>query len=164
MAWQQEASVRVDNSQLMADRLLPDQIHNYAHNSEWLVQTYNYLGQARKAVDLSANMIEMPRHPGFNTLDLQTNGIAYEKRGTAAHGRRRLMETLLRWELWDETLRLSQTPYLEPTALAEEQGRRARLLGLAHLGKGDRVAVSGQVEAIEAAMAKLRDEIGRAHV
>jgi peroxiredoxin len=163
MAWQQEASVRVDNSQLMADRLLPDQIHNYAHNSEWLVQTYNYLGQARKAVDLSANMIEMPRHPGFNTLDKQTNGIAYDKRGTGSHGRRRLMETLLRWELWDETLRLSQTPYLEPTALAEEQGRRARLLGLAHLGKGDRVAVSGQIEAIEAAVGALRDE-RRAHV
>ncbi len=163
MAWQQEASVRVDNTQLMADRLLPDQIHNYAHNSEWLVQTYNYLGQARRAVDLSANLIEMPRHPALNTLDLQTNGIAYDKRGTAAHGRRRLMETLLRWELWDETLRLSQTPYLEPTALAEEQGRRARLVGLAHLGKGDRVGVSGQIEAIEAAIARLRDE-RRAHV
>jgi len=127
MAWQQEASVRVDNTQLMADRLLPDQIHNYAHNSEWLAQTYNYLGH------------------------------------TAAQGRRRLMETLLRWELWDETLRLSQTPYLEPTALAEEQGRRARLVGLAHLGKGDRVGVSGQIEAIEAAIARLRDE-RRAHV
>ena len=163
MAWQQEASVRVDNTQLMADRLLPDQIHNYAHNSEWLAQTYNYLGQARRAIDLSANLLEMPRHPALNTLDLQTNGVAYEKRGTSAHGRRRLIETLLRWELWDETLRLAQTPYLEPTALAEEQGRRARLVGLAHLGKGDRVGVSGQIEAIEAAIARLRDE-RRAHV
>ena len=163
MAWQQEASVRVDNSQLMADRLLPDHIHNYAHNSEWLVQTYNYIGQVNRAVDLCVNMIEMPRHPGFNTLDKQTNGIAYEKRGTAGHGRRRLMETLLRWELWDEALRLGQTPYLEPTVLADEQGRRARLLGLAHLGKGNRVGVSEQIESIEAAIRGLRDE-RRAHV
>ena len=152
MAWQQEASVRVDNSQLMADRLLPDHIHNYAHNSEWLVQTYNYIGQVNRAVDLCVNMIEMPRHPGFNTLDKQTNGIAYDKRGTGSHGRRRLMETLLRWELWDEALRLSQTPYLEPTVLADEQGRRARLLGLAHLGKGNRVGVSEQIESIEVAI------------
>lgn len=163
MAWQQEASVRVDNSQLMTDRLLPDHIHNYAHNSEWLVQTYNYIGQVGRAVDLSANLIEMPRHPGFNTLDKQTNGIAYEKRGTAAQGRRRLMETLLRWEQWDETLRLAQTPYLEPTVLAEEQGRRARMLGLAHLGKGNRVGVSEQIESIEAALRHLREE-RRAHV
>ena len=163
MAWQQEASVRVDNSQLMADRLLPDHIHNYAHNSEWLVQTYNYIGQVNRAVDLCVNLIEMPRHPGFNTLDKQTNGIAYEKRGTGSHGRRRLMETLLRWELWDEALRLSQTPYLEPTVLADEQGRRARLLGLAHLGKGNRVGVSEQIESIEAAIRVLREE-RRAHV
>ena len=163
MAWQQEASVRVDNSQLMADRLLPDHIHNYAHNSEWLVQTYNYIGQVNRAVDLCVNMIEMPRHPGFNTLDKQTNGIAYDKRGTGSHGRRRLMETLLRWELWDEALRLGQTPYLEPTVLADEQGRRARLLGLAHLGKGNRVGVSEQIESIEAAIRVLRDE-RRSHV
>jgi peroxiredoxin len=128
-----------------------------------LVQTYNYIGQINRAVDLCVNMIEMPRHPGFNTLDKQTNGIAYEKRGTAGHGRRRLMETLLRWELWDEALRLGQTPYLEPTVLADEQGRRARLLGLAHLGKGNRVGVSEQIESIEAAIRVLRDE-RRAHV
>jgi peroxiredoxin len=73
------------------------------------------------------------------------------------------METLLRWELWDEALRLGQTPYLEPTVLADEQGRRARLLGLAHLGKGNRVGVSEQIESIEAAIRVLRDE-RRAHV
>ena len=161
--WQQEASVRVDNSQLMADRLVPDQIHNYAHNSEWLVQTYNYLGQVGRAMELAANMIEMPRHPALNTLDKQTNGIAYEKRGTGFHGRHRLMETLLRWELWEDTLRLGATPYLEPTVLAEEQGRRARLLGLAQLGKGNRDGVTEQITAIEKSMGLLREE-RQAHV
>ena len=163
MAWQQEASVRVDNTQLMTDRLIPDQIHNYAHNSEWLVQTYNYIGQIGKALDLSVNMIEMPRHPSFNTLDKQTNGLPYEKRGTAMQGRRRLMETLLRWEMWDETLRLERTPSLEPTAFAEEQGRRARLVGLAHLGLGEMEAAATQRVVMEASMKLLRDE-RRGHV
>ncbi len=158
MAWQQEASVRVDNSQLMQDRLMPDQIHNYAHNSEWLVQTYNYIGQVGRGLELAKNMIEMPRHPAFNTLDKQTNGIPYEESGTAMQGRRRLMETLLRWELWEETLRLAQTPYLEPTVFAEEHGRRARLMGLAHLGLGEVEPALAQVRVIEEAMRGLREE------
>jgi hypothetical protein len=35
-AWQQEASGRVDHAHMMHDGVLPDQIHNYAHNQEWL--------------------------------------------------------------------------------------------------------------------------------
>jgi len=158
MAWQQEASVRVDNTQLMVDRLMPDQIHNYAHNSEWLVQTYNYIGQVNRALELAKNLIEMPRHPKFNTLDKQTNGLPYDARGTARQGRRRLMETLLRWELWEETLRLGQTWYLEPTVFAEEQGRRARLLGLAHFGVGEQEAGEGQIQVIQDSMKRLREE------
>jgi len=157
-AWQQEASVRVDNTQLMLDRLMPDQIHNYAHNSEWLVQTLNHIGQPSRAVDLACNMIEMPRHPRFNTLDLRTNGTPYEARGgTAVQGRRRLLETLLRWELWEVALRLADSPLLEPTALPEEQGRRARLMGLAHVGLGQLDRVPGDVEALRKAMLNARD-------
>src|SRR5215467_948325 len=37
-AWQQEASARVDHAQMMRDHVLPDQIHNYAHNNEWLIR------------------------------------------------------------------------------------------------------------------------------
>lgn len=158
MAWQQEASVRVDNAQLMLDRLLPDQIHNYAHNSEWLVQTLNHLGAASRAVDLACNMIEMPRHPRFNTLDLRTNGTPYDVRGgTAMHGRRRLLETLLRWELWEVALGLADSALLEPTDLPEEQGRRARLMGLAHVGLGQWDRLAGDTEALRRAMAQARD-------
>ncbi|MFM7100875.1 MAG: alkyl hydroperoxide reductase, partial [Verrucomicrobiota bacterium] len=159
MAWQQEASVRVDNAQLMADRLMPDQIHNYAHNSEWLVQTYNYVGRANDALGLALNMIEMPRHPKFNTLDVQTNGLPYpEMDGTAIQGRRRLVETLLRWELWEEALVLGGSLYLAPTGLGEEQARRARLLGLAHLALGQEEAGQRQVAALEASARQLREE------
>ena len=157
-AWQQEASVRVDNTQVMQDRLMPDQIHNYAHNSEWLVQTLNYLGSASRAVSLACNMIEMPRHPRFNTLDLRTNGTPYEVRGgTAVNGRRRLMETLLRWEMWETALRLADSALLEPTDLPEEQGRRARIVGLAHVGLGQLDRVPADIELVQRAMQHARD-------
>lgn len=159
MAWQQEASVRVDNTQVMQDRLLPDQIHNYAHNSEWLVQTLNYLGDVPKALELAKNMIEMPRHPRFNAYGKQSNGVPYEARGgTASHGRRRLMETLLRWELWEEIVHLSKSPYLEPTEFGEEQGRRARLVGLAQVALGEREGAEGEMKAIGEAQRALREE------
>ncbi len=159
MAWQQEASVRVDNAQLMRDRILPDQIHNYSHNSEWLAQTLNYVGRVRDALALTRNMIEMPRHPKFNTLDLQTNGVPYEHAGgTAADGRQRLVETLLRYELWDEALRLADTPYLPPTELGDEQARRARLLAVANFSLGKVSEGRAQLAILEHAARQLRIE------
>lgn len=159
MAWQQEASVRVDNAQLMRDRIMPDQIHNYSHNSEWLTQTLNYVGRVRDALALARNMIEMPRHPKFNTLDLQTNGVPYEHSdGTAADGRQRLVETLLRYELWDEALRLASTPYLPPTELGDEQARRARLLAVANFSLGKVGEGRAQLAIMEQAAKQLRAE------
>ena len=159
MAWQQEASVRVDNAQLMRDRVMPDQIHNYSHNSEWLVQTLNYVGRVRDALALARNMIEMPRHPKFNTLDLQTNGVPYEHSGgTAADGRQRLVETLLRYELWEEALQLAETPYLPPTDLGDEQARRARLLAVANFALGKVSEGRAQIAILEHAAKQLRVE------
>ena len=150
MAWQQEASVRVDNAQIMRDRLLPDQIHNYAHNSEGLAQTFNYVGRVRDAVALTLNMIEMPRHPKLNALDLKEDGTPYASGGnTASHGRRRLMETLLRYELWDDAIALGASFYLEPTAIGIEQARRARLLGVARFARTHLVEGRAQIAALE---------------
>ncbi len=159
MAWQQEASVRVDNAQLIRDRIMPDQIHNYSHNSEWLVQTLNYVGRVLDAMALARNMIEMPRHPKFNTLDLQTNGVPYEHSdGSASNGRQRLIETLLRYELWDEAIRLADTPYLPPTELGDEQARRARLLAVANFSLGKIADGRAQLAVLEQAAKRLRAE------
>ena len=68
--WQQEASARVDHAHMMRDRVLPDQIHNYAHNNEWLTRNFSHIGRIHDAVDLAKNMIELPRHPKFNTLEM----------------------------------------------------------------------------------------------
>ena len=65
--WQQEASARVDHAHMMRDRVLPDQIHNFAHNNEWLIRDMIFVGRMRDAIDLAKNMCELPRHPKYNT-------------------------------------------------------------------------------------------------
>ncbi|MGZ8940425.1 MAG: hypothetical protein ACXW32_14570, partial [Limisphaerales bacterium] len=68
-AWQQEASARVDHAYMMENRILPDQIHNYAHNNDWLVKNFSQLGRVTEAIDLAKNLIELPRHPKYNSFD-----------------------------------------------------------------------------------------------
>ena len=126
-AWQQEASARVDHAYMIRDRVLPDQIHNYAHNNEWLIRDLGHVGRVHDALRLARNMIEIPRHPRFNTLS----------NGSAHLGRLRLFEELARYEQWDELLALAETPYLEPTDLPAEQVKRMRYLGIALLRKGE---------------------------
>ncbi len=127
-AWQQEASARVDHAYMIRDRILPDQIHNYAHNNEWLIRDLSHIGRVRQAVGLAKNLIEIPRHPRYNALG----------RDQSAHfGRLRLFDELVRYELWDELIALGATPYLEPTDDAGEQAKRLRCLGTAWFRKGD---------------------------
>lgn len=137
-AWQQEASARVDHAHMMRDRVLPDQIHNFAHNNEWLIRNLNHVGRIQDAIDLAKNMIELPRHPKYNTI---------AKRGSTRYGRDRLFQTLNRYERWDEMIAYCNSPYLEPTDDENEQVKRLRYLGRAHLRKGD--AEAGQVHLAE---------------
>jgi len=125
--WQQEASARVDHAQMMRDRLLPDQIHNFAHNNEWLIRNLIYIGRWRDAADLAKNMIELPRHPRYNTLT---------KRGSAYYGRLRLFDVLTRFERWQDLVRLAEGEHLEPTQQEGEQIRRLRQLGVAQVELG----------------------------
>jgi peroxiredoxin len=150
-AWQQEASARVDHAHMMRDRVLPDQIHNFAHNNEWLTRNLNHLGRANDAVALARNMVELPRHPKYNTLAKSGKPTEYGKRGSARYGRMRLLDTLLRYEMWDEIISSSQTVYLEPTTIPEEQAKRLAAVGVAHYALG-------QAEKGAEALAKL-DEL-----
>ncbi|MFN9977947.1 MAG: alkyl hydroperoxide reductase, partial [Phycisphaerae bacterium] len=43
--WQQEASARVDHAHMMNARILPDQIHNFAHNNEWCIRNMIKIGR-----------------------------------------------------------------------------------------------------------------------
>lgn len=157
--WQQEASSRVDHAHMLRTLVLPDQIHNYAHNQEWLVRNWNELGRARDAIGLSKALIETPRHPALNTLDKGNK--------SASFGRTRLLETLLKWELWEELAAVaSGSPWFEPEApqIGHEAARlRALAVAQAHLAREDGlVRTRGDLEKLvareKAEMEKARAE------
>jgi peroxiredoxin len=141
--WQQEASARVDHSHMMRDRVLPDQIHNFAHNNEWLIRNLGHIGRWRDAVDLAMNMTELPRHPKYNT---------FSKKGSAYYGRLRLFDELFRYEQWELLASLSKQPYLEPTEKKEEQLKRLRYLGVASARLGDNEAVEDALKQLDERM------------
>ena len=130
--WQQEASARVDHAHMMRDRVLPDQIHNFAHNNEWLIRDLIFVGRMHDAIDLAKNMIELPRHPKYNTLDEGQRAISAGC-GCSKCSRGSRCGTKL--------IALADTPYLEPTDNEDEQVKRLRALGKAHYRRGD--AASG---------------------
>ncbi len=148
-AWQQEASARVDHAHMMRDGILPDQIHNYAHNNEWLIRNLAFLGRVNDALSLAENMISLPRHPKYNTL---------EKRGnSASFGRARLAEVLEQYECWeaiagDVGQRLFDASSTEP----DERLKRGRLLGLAQFGLGRPAEGQQQIASLETLLVELK--------
>jgi peroxiredoxin len=147
-AWQQEASARVDHAHMMRDGVLPDQIHNFAHNNEWLVRSMRHCGRVREAIELAKNMIELPRHPKYNTLDKPSCSASY--------GRRRLLETIELHELWSEAIDLASSPYLEPCENVELEELRLFVLAEARAWRGDEPGLAEEVEALEALLARER--------
>lgn len=151
--WQQEASSRADHAHMIRDRVMPDQIHNYAHNQEWMVRNLNHIGRYRDAISIAKNLIELPRHPNYNTL---------EKRGSAKYGRQRLFETLERFELWNELIGLSQTMYLGPTDNPDDQHLRLRMLGLAYAAIDNREKANEQIQALQKLKSEQEEKMAKA--
>jgi len=122
-AWHQEASARADHAHMVRTRLMPDQIHNFAHNNEWLVRNLIFLGRVEEALIQSRNLIAMPRHPTYNSLT---------KRGSFRHGRIRLLQTLTEYELWEQLIKESQGAFLDTTSDEELQHERLAWLVVAY--------------------------------
>jgi peroxiredoxin len=150
--WQQEASARVDHAHMMRDRVLPDQIHNYAHNNEWLIRDMIFVGRIGDALALAKNMCELPRHPKYNT----------PSKGSASFGRQRLQEVLTKYELWDELIALSNSPYLEAGDKEADQLKRLRMLGMAHYRKGDTAGGELQLAEVQRRLDTLKAEQAKA--
>ncbi|HEV2473761.1 MAG TPA: hypothetical protein VGS41_13885, partial [Chthonomonadales bacterium] len=127
-AWQQEASARVDHAYMIRDRVMPDQIQNYAHNNQWLVEDLDYIGRVRDAEELAKNMIELPRHPAYNNDD----------KGSWINGRKRLLQVLMDYELWPDLIKLSSTLYFEPGDKPSLQAVRIHALGVAEYSLGNK--------------------------
>jgi peroxiredoxin len=131
-AWQQEASARVDHAHMMRDRVMPDRIHNFAHNNEWLTRNLGHAGRVRHGITMAKNMIELPRLPS-----VKTNGTwTVSTRGSHTYGKRHLNGLLINYELWNEILALKDTHYLRPGKAAADQAKYWRLLASANIITG----------------------------
>ena len=143
-AFHQEASARVDHARMVRDRLMPTQIHNYAHNNEWCVRTLVHVGRVRDALELARNLAELPRHPKHNAPASRSSA--------AGMGRERMFDVLTQHELWDDYLALADTVLLNGGAdeTPDQKVRRLRYLGVAHAAKGNAEQADEQVKALEA--------------
>lgn len=128
-AWHQEAAARVDHAWLLKTRILPDQIHNYAHNADWLIRSLVRMGRAGEAMAIVRNLIEIPRHPVYNTPQ--------RDRTTSAYGQKYIWEIPLQFELWDDVLALEGSPYIDAGAVPGVSVERWRALGVAAFFKRD---------------------------
>jgi peroxiredoxin len=157
-AWQLEASIRTEHARMIHDRVLPDQVHLYAHNNEWLVRTMLHLGRAHDATRTARQMIDLPRHPLYNLIerpiarneaekqaaesDQDEDGLKAQARlvevhgSSAYYGRERLLQTLRQYEYWDELINACESGYIEPTAIPSEQGAVHLNLGIARYCRG----------------------------
>jgi len=122
--YQQEASARVDHAHMMKDRVLPDQIHNFAHNNEWCIRNMVHIGRVSDAVDLAKNMIQLPRHPKYNVIT---------KSGSYKYGRERLMDVFRTYQMHEELIQHCNTPYLEACGDDDEDLKRKRYLASAYV-------------------------------
>lgn len=144
-AWQQEASARVDHAYMAAARIMPEQIHNYAHNNDWLVKNLDYVGRVHDAIDLAKNMIELPRLG-------PAQSYAYDM------GRERLLNTLVTYELWDDLIALRDTMYLAPAEKPEAEAKRLAAFGVAYFKRGDATRGEEIIRGLQAVLKKAREE------
>jgi peroxiredoxin len=157
-AWQQEAAARVDHAQMIRSRTMPDQIHNFAHNSEWLVRNLNNLGRVRDALTISTNLIEMPRIPRSAKVTDQPDQKFEETKGAWDLGNSRLRDTLLTWERWDLALKLADTPWLPEMADFKARWQRTQLLAIAAFRTGDTVRGEALMKEFETHLKAVRAE------
>lgn len=139
-AYQQEGSARVDHAAMLRDRIMPFEIHNYAHNNQWLATSLSNAGQPRRAIEVARNLVEQPRDPSKNNRN--DGGSAQRS------GRSRWSEVLARYELWDDLIAATDSGALDWTDLPAELRDKHYTLGLAYAWKGDIEKTREQITAL----------------
>ena len=112
-AYQQEGSARVDHAYMIRDRVMPFEIHNYAHNNQWLCTSLSHIGRVRDAIAVARNLVEQPRDP-------QKNG-PNDGGSPQRSGRIRWAEILTRYELWDDLIAATTSGALDWSNVPLEQ-------------------------------------------
>ncbi|YCM42137.1 peroxiredoxin family protein [Verrucomicrobiaceae bacterium 227] len=146
--WQQQASARVDHAHMQKNFLLPDQIHNYAHNNEWLSRNFVNLGMATASVEMAKSLLANPRHPKLNSA----------AKGSSRYGRTALIKHLETFELWQQALDYAHSPWLEKLEKDEDDLSRLRLIGVAQFNLGQQVGLHQTIDLIDLSLKKARDE------
>ena len=145
-AYQQEGSARVDHAAMLRDGTMPFEIHNYAHNNQWLATSLSHVGRVKDAVVVARNLVDQPRDPQKNGPN---NG------GSAGRsGRLRWAEVLARYELWDDLIAATESKALDWSDVGPEKAHKAYFLGQAYAAKGDGPRLELQIAALKAADAK----------
>jgi peroxiredoxin len=140
-AYQQEGSARVDHAYMIRDRVMPFEIHNYAHNNQWLCTSLSHIGRVHDAIAVARNLVEQPRDP-------QKNG-PNDGGSPQRSGRARWVELLTRYELWDELIEATTSGALDWSSIPYEQEQKAYSLGLAYAAKNDQVKLAEQIGALK---------------
>ncbi len=138
--WHQEASARIDHQHMKKWFLLPDQIHNYAHNNEWLAQNYFRVGKVRESIEMAKSLLSNPRHPKLNNDD---------SKSSSRYGRKALIDLLEKSELWNEAITIAESSWLGPHLKPESDLSRLRLKGVAFANLGQQVELREIIETIE---------------
>ncbi|MCB1206374.1 MAG: redoxin domain-containing protein, partial [Verrucomicrobiae bacterium] len=142
-----------------------DQIHNFAHNNEWLIRNLDFLGQHHRAADLARNMISLPRLAKFKTEDKKE---VYDPSGSSwQYGRQRLRDTLVRYEDWRQVIALSgdgkdKTAPLHPDGQSITDTDYHRYVGLAKFESGDLAGAGKHLAELEKRLEAKRAEKDKA--
>lgn len=156
-AWQQEASARVDHEHMIRFQIVPDQIHNFAHNNEWYIRNMNTLGQLDRSVELATNMISLPRVAKFKNDEKKEKEVTstYEPRGSSwQFGRQRLRDTLVRFEQWDTLIEESEGGVLTADDVSIRQRDFDRYVGIAKFEIGNRQGAATHLAALNSVLAE----------
>lgn len=133
--WQQEASARIDHAHMIRFQIVPDRIHNFAHNNEWCIRNFDFLGQHSRSVELATNMISLPRLAKFKDKEDEST---YDPKGSSwQYGRQRLRDSLVRFEQWQELIRQAENGILKPDGKSILQRDHDRFVGIAKFESGD---------------------------
>ena len=122
-AYQQEGSARVDHAAMLRDRIMPFEIHNYAHNNQWLATSLSHVGRARDAIAVARDLVQQPRDPQKNNAE--DGGSAQRS------GRLRWSEILVRYEMWDDLIAATDSGTIDWSDVTQEKREKAYALGLA---------------------------------
>jgi peroxiredoxin len=145
-AYQQEGSARVDHAYMARDRVMPFEIHNYAHNNQWLSTSLAHIGRARDAIAVARNLVEQPRDP-------QKNG-PNDGGSPQRVGRIRWVEALEKYELWDDLIAATESGALDWSDIPLEQKEKHHGLGLAYAAKGNAAKLDAEIAALRAMLPK----------